>query len=222
MTKRRQETENTTVIGYVRVSTTEQADSGAGLDAQRAAIVAECARKGWTLAAIHEDAGYSAKNLDRPALAVALDTLERGTARALVVAKVDRLSRSVLDFATLLARADREGWALVALDLGLDMSTPTGSLMASIVAAVSEYERRLIGQRTRDALAAKRAAGVKLGRPRQLATDVAERIRTRRAEGATLQAIADQLNAAATRTPTGRAWSPALVRKVTLQSTQSA
>jgi DNA invertase Pin-like site-specific DNA recombinase len=208
----------TTVIGYVRVSTTEQADSGAGLAAQRAAIEFEAARKGWSLAEIYVDAGYSAKNLDRPALAQALAVLGAGKAAALVVAKVDRLSRSVLDFSTVVARAERQGWAVVALDLGLDMSTPTGALMASIVAAVSEYERRLIGQRTKDALAARKAAGVVLGRPRLLDAATADRIRSARAQGSTLQAIADTLNIEGTLTPTGRTWSPALVRKVTLQA----
>lgn len=208
----------TTVVGYVRVSTTEQADSGAGLAAQRAAIESEVARKGWVLAEIYVDAGYSAKNLDRPALAQALAALGAGKAAALVVAKVDRLSRSVLDFSTVVARAERQGWAVVALDLGLDMSTPTGALMASIVAAVSEYERRLIGQRTKDALAARKAAGVVLGRPRLLDAATADRIRSARAQGSTLQAIADTLNSEGTLTPTGRTWSPALVRKVTLQA----
>jgi DNA invertase Pin-like site-specific DNA recombinase len=207
-----------TVIGYVRVSTSEQADSGAGLAAQRAAIEAEVARKGWHLAGIYEDAGYSAKNLDRPALAEALQVLASGKATALVVSKVDRLSRSVLDFSTVLATAERQRWAVVALDLGLDMSTPTGALMASIVAAVSQYERQLIGQRTRDALAARKAAGVRLGRPRLLDAATAGEIRTLRTAGETLQAIADRLNAAGRTTPTGRPWSPALVRKVTLQA----
>lgn len=208
----------TQVIGYVRVSTTEQADSGAGLAAQRAAIESECARKGWTLAAVFTDAGVSAKTLDRPALAEALALLAAGGAAALVVAKVDRLSRSVLDFSTLLARAESQRWAVVALDLGLDMSTPTGALMASIVAAVSEYERRLIGQRTKDALAQRKAAGVTLGRPRLLAPEVAADIRSARATGATLQSIADRLNNAGTLTPTGKQWTPTLVRKVTLQA----
>lgn len=208
----------TNVIGYVRVSTTEQADSGAGLAAQRAAIEAECVRKGWHLQAVFCDAGVSAKTLDRPALAEALTLLAAGGAAALVVAKVDRLSRSVLDFSTLLATAERQRWAVVALDLGLDMSTPTGALMASIVAAVSEYERRLIGQRTKDALAARKAAGVTLGRPRLLDPELAADIRAQRAAGSTLQAIADRLNTAGRLTPTGKQWTPTLVRQVTLQA----
>jgi DNA invertase Pin-like site-specific DNA recombinase len=87
------------VIGYVRVSTEEQALSGAGLEAQRRAITAECKRRGWELLETIEDAGYSAKDLKRPGVQEALRALEAGDAKALVVAKLDRLSRSMLDFA---------------------------------------------------------------------------------------------------------------------------
>src|SRR5438105_3359711 len=81
------------VIGYIRVSSDEQRNSGAGLAAQREAIVAECRRRGWQLVEVIEDAGYSAKDLRRPGVQVALETLRRGEASALVVAKLDRLSR---------------------------------------------------------------------------------------------------------------------------------
>src|ERR1700741_1790549 len=100
------------VIGYVRVSTDEQRESGAGLAAQRAAIEAECRRRGWTLVEVIEDAGYSAKDLKRPGVQTALETLRRGEAGALVVAKLDRLSGSMLDFTSVMAKASREGGAL--------------------------------------------------------------------------------------------------------------
>src|SRR4051794_12815141 len=103
------------VVGYIRVSTDEQAESGAGLAAQRTAIEAECARRGWTLVETFEDAGASGKSLDgRPQLAAALNAVETGQAATLVVAKLDRLSRSVHDAAGLLDRAQRAGWSLVA------------------------------------------------------------------------------------------------------------
>ena len=93
------------VIGYVRVSTDEQRVSGAGLEAQRQAIAAECRRRGWQLIEVIEDAGWSAKDLRRPGIKTALEVLEAGDAKALVVAKLDRLSRSLLDFAGLMAQA---------------------------------------------------------------------------------------------------------------------
>lgn len=206
------------MIAYVRVSTAEQADSGLGLAAQRATIAAEAGRRSVTVAHIYEDAGLSAKTLTgRPALAEALDALTRGDANVLVVAKLDRLARSVADFAGLVRRAEAEGWAILACDLGVDMTSPTGGLLANVTASVAEWERRIIAARTREALAARRAAGQRLGRPRLLDTGIAARIRNQRDQGTTYQAIADQLNTTGITTPTGRPWSPALVRKVALQ-----
>jgi DNA invertase Pin-like site-specific DNA recombinase len=86
---------------------------------------------------------------------------------------------------------------------------------------VAEWERKIIGTRTREALAARKAAGVRLGRPRQLDPAIADRIRAERASGATFQAIADGLNAEGIATPTARAWSPTLVRKVALQEPET-
>jgi DNA invertase Pin-like site-specific DNA recombinase len=164
-----------------------------------------------------EDAGLSAKSLDRPALASALERLASGEAAVLVVAKLDRLARSVADFANLVRLAEHQGWAILACDLGVDMTSPTGGFLANLTASIAEWERKIIGARTREALAAKKAAGTRLGRPRLLAPAVAASIRSQRSSGHTLQAIADHLNSEGTTTPTGRLWSPALVRKVALQ-----
>jgi DNA invertase Pin-like site-specific DNA recombinase len=210
------------VIGYIRVSTDQQAESGAGMAAQRSSIRRQCEQHGWELAAIYEDNGASAKTLKgRPGLSEALVVLANGDAAALVVAKLDRLARSVHDFAGLVRIAERERWGIVALDLGVDMTTPTGGLLANVTASVAEWERRIISQRTSEALAQRRAAGVRLGRPRSLDPAIADRIHRRRTKGATLQAIADELNAGSISTPTGRVWSPALVRKIALQVPRS-
>ncbi|MEZ0494627.1 recombinase family protein [Kineococcus sp. TBRC 1896] len=179
-------------LGYLRVSTEEQASSGAGLAAQRAALEAEAQRRGWDLELV-EDAGYSAKNLNRPALTEALTRLDAHRADVLMVTKLDRLSRSVHDFTGLLDRAQRRGWSLVCLDLGVDTTTPAGELQAHVVASMAHYERRLIGQRTKDALAAKKAAGVRLGRPQSLPLEVVRRVVAARDGGATWQSIADAL-----------------------------
>ena len=138
-----------------------------------------------------------------------------GRASALIVAKVDRLSRSMVDFTTLMDRSAREGWALVALDLGVDTSTPSGEAMANVMATFSQFERRLIGQRTKEALAVKRAQGVRLGRPPVLSDAVVERMRRERAAGATFQAIADGLDRDGIPTAQGgRRWHAATVRDV--------
>jgi len=211
-------TNGTKVVGYVRVSTDEQADSGAGLEAQRQAIESEAERRGWQLVAIHEDAGASGKTMNgRPGLTRALEAVENGDADGLVVAKLDRLSRSLMDFASVMERSQKEGWALVALDLGIDPTTPTGEMIASVMASFAQFERRLIGQRTREALAVKRAQGVRLGRPPTLPKRVRARIRREREKGRTFQAIADGLNADGVVTAQGGArWWPSSVRAALL------
>ena len=100
----------TKVVGYIRVSTDEQGDSGAGLEAQRAAIAAEAKRRGWHLVEILEDTASGKTMTRRPGLAAALQRLESGAADALAVAKLDRLSRSLLDFAGLVERSRKQGW----------------------------------------------------------------------------------------------------------------
>ena len=213
---RKRTTDSSAVVGYVRVSTDEQAVSGLGLAAQRAAIRAECARRGWTLVAIHEDA-LSGKTLNRPGMASALAAVESGAASAIVVAKLDRLSRSLVDFASLMAHAQAGHWNLVALDLGIDLNTAAGEFMADVMASAAQWERRIIGQRTRDALAVKRAQGTRLGRPQTLAADVVTRIRLAHEEGAGWSVIARQLNAEAVPTAHGGAkWYPSTVRAVVL------
>ncbi len=141
--------------------------------------------------------------------------VESGEADALVATKIDRVSRSVADFATLVCRANTKGWALVVLDIGLDLTTPMGKFTANVLCAAAELERDMISQRTRDGLAAAKAKGVKIGSPRVLPDDVAERITELRQGGATLTAIADRLNGEGV--PTARGgdrWWPSSVRAV--------
>jgi DNA invertase Pin-like site-specific DNA recombinase len=114
----------------------------------------------------------SGKSAKRVGLERARRLLAAGEASALITDKMDRLSRSLLDFATIMQDSQRQGWALIALDAPADPSTPQGEMMATMLATFATFERRLIGQRTRAALAERRAAGVKLGRPRALGDDV--------------------------------------------------
>ena len=191
----------TRAIGYARVSTKEQEDSGAGLNAQREAIEREIERRGWAwsdnLAApktFVDICSGSTPWRNRERLPLAIEVIESGQADVLVVAKMDRLSRSLLDFADILERARKKGWAIVLLDFGLDLTTPVGEMVASILAAVAQFERRRIGERTREALAAKKAQGVKLGRPSTVEPHIVTRILEMRARGCSYQFIADTLN----------------------------
>jgi DNA invertase Pin-like site-specific DNA recombinase len=162
-----------------------------------------------------EDAGISGSSLNRPGLTEALATVESGRASALVVAKLDRLSRSLMDFSALMERARRRGWALLALDLGVDTTTPAGEMLANVLASFAQYERRIIGQRTKDALAEKRRQGVRLGRPRGVDDAVVARIVAARGAGQTLTSIAEDLNADGVPTARGgRCWFDSTVRCV--------
>lgn len=184
------------------------------MEAQRAAIVKECEQRGWEIVASLEDRGFSAKDLKRPGVQEALRLLEGKRADALVVAKLDRLSRSMIDFTGVMAQAQKQSWALVALDC-VDTTTPAGEAMAHVLATFAQFERRLIGQRTREALAAKRAAGVKLGRPQSLPAKVRRRIVRAREGGASFAAIAEALNADGIPTAQGgKRWWPETVRGI--------
>ncbi|MDD7942887.1 recombinase family protein [Actinomycetospora lutea] len=204
-------------LGYLRVSSGDQVDSGAGLDAQRAALTSRAALEGWQLEVV-ADEGLSAKNVDgRPELVAALRRLDAGDADVLVTAKLDRVSRSVRDFAGLLDRARDNGWRLVLLDLGIDTITPAGEFVSNTLASAAQYERRIIGQRTREGLAAKRAQGVRLGRPSIAPAEVVARVVDRVAAGAGWSAIARELNADGVPTPSGKPvarWFPNTVRQV--------
>ncbi len=211
------------VVLYSRVSTAEQAESGAGLAAQETALRTHAAHRGWEAVAHLTDAGVSGKSLSgRPALSQALQLVTSGGADALAVAKLDRLSRSLLDFAGLMARSQSEGWALVALDVDVDTTTPSGRLVANVMASVAEWERETIGARTRDSLAAKRAQGVVLGRPRTVSQVALDRAQALRAAGLSYAACAEQLtNEGVATAHHGSRWYASTVRKVLLSAGRS-
>src|SRR5436190_24168816 len=205
------------VIGYVRVSTVGQGDSGAGLEAQRQAIAAECERRGWKRVAIEEDV-HSGRKRARPGLERTLRAVRSGEIAGIVVAKLDRLSRSIVHFGDLLAEAREQNWNIVALDFGLDLSTPQGKLVANVLMSVAEWEREVIGQRTREGLAVKRAQGVRLGRPRELPPETRTyilQLRKKKVKGKPWgwSKIARQLNDEGVPTARGgKRWYPASVR----------
>lgn len=186
----------TTVIGYIRVSTNEQASSGYGLKSQESQLRDAADRKGWDLLEIMRDEGESGKTLERPGLQAALKKIAAGEADALVVAKLDRVSRSVVDFGMLLDWFGEAEAIFLALDLNVDTSTPGGRLVANVFASVAEWERDTIAARTSAGLAAARAEGKPIG-PAAVSDqpELAAHIQELRDSGLSLRAIADQLNA---------------------------
>lgn len=207
-----------TAITYARVSTAEQAGSGFGLEVQALAMAAALDMRSWSPAVAHlvdEGVSGSIAPQKRPQLAEALRMLAAGEADALIVAKLDRATRSVADLCELLDLSDKQGWDFIALDLGIDTSTPMGRAMAQISGVFAELERKLIAERTKAALAVAKSNGVRLGRKVAFPDSVRRRITFERAGGFTLQAIADRLNDDGVATAQGAAnWSPGTVRNV--------
>jgi DNA invertase Pin-like site-specific DNA recombinase len=206
----------TKAIGYVRVSTDEQAERGHGLAAQRKAIKDECERRGWDLIEIvGEDGGASGKSLDRAGLQALMVRMDRHEAAVLIVAKMDRLSRSLAQGAAVIEAAARKGWGVVAIDMGIDMSSPSGELLANMLLSAARFERRLIGERTKAGLQAAVAKGVVLGRRQSLSDAIVGRIVAERAAGRSLPVIAAGLAADGIPTAQGGAhWWPATVAAV--------
>ncbi len=200
------------VYAYLRVSSQEQADSGLGMAAQRSSIEREAEFRKWSSVEYHEDAGKSGASLERPALAALLDVISKGD--VLVVSKLDRLSRSVIDTYLLLQRAQTEGWSVIILDLGLDLATPMGKAMAGMVAVFAELERDMGSQRTKEGLAEAKAKGVRLGRPSRLPEEVREGIAFRHEHGLSAQRIANELNELSIPTAGGGKWSRQQVSRI--------
>ena len=205
-----------TMIGYLRVSTEEQATSGLGMQAQRESIQRYADAHGWDVI-WYVDAGLSAKSLDRPQLQAALARLhvspKRRDVDGIVVAKLDRLSRSVHDFSGILKLAAARKWAVVAIDLGVDTSTPTGKLVANVMMSVAEWEREVIGERTSAAMQAAKRQGRHMGRVSVLPRLTSDRLLALRATH-TLAETAAQLNNEGLLTANGAAWSLNTVAKV--------
>ena len=208
-------------IGYVRVSTEKQADFGVSLEAQAEKVRAMAVVQGVELMEIIIDAGESAKSLNRPGMARLMSLVDAGAVDTVIIAKLDRLTRSVKDLAELLERFTRRGVSLVSVAESLDTGTAAGRLVLNIMTAVSQWEREAIGERTRDAMSHKRAKGERVGTIRfgfriaadglHLEADPAEqgilsRIRELKAAGYATRRITDELNRQGFTTRRGTAW----------------
>lgn len=208
-------------IGYVRVSTDKQADRGVSLEAQAEKIRAMAVVHNAELLDIIVDGGESAKSLQRLGMERLLALVDGKKVQAVIVAKLDRLTRSVKDLCTLLERFERRGVALVSVAESLDTNSAAGRLVLNIMTAVSQWEREAIGERTRDAMSHKRNNGERVGNIRfgyRLGTDgkhlepepaeqvVLQEIRGLRRSGHTMRGIAAALNRQALRTRRGSAW----------------
>jgi DNA invertase Pin-like site-specific DNA recombinase len=186
------------------------------LNAQRIAIQAEAQHRAWKSIRCFIDEGVSASSLDRPDLQHALEILGAGGADILVVSKLDRLSRSLVDFASLMERSQREGWTVDALDFGLDTATIAGGMLARVMTSFARLERKQIFERSSRMIEEAKKRGRRFGRPIMTPERIRRRIARERANGRTLRAIADRLNGDNIRTARGKLWRPVSVGKVLL------
>ena len=185
----------TSALIYTRVSTSEQGESGLCLDVQVVRCEGYAARIDAKVIGVMSEV-QSGKNMTkRPMLLDCLAKLKSGEANVLIVAKLDRLSRSVIDLCSLLEQSEKEGWSLVLLDLGIDTTTPAGRVQAQVIAAFAEYERRLISQRTKEAMKAAKERGVHCGVTSKIPQEIVERNVNERLSGTTWMGICDGLDA---------------------------
>jgi DNA invertase Pin-like site-specific DNA recombinase len=202
-------------IIYTRVSTGAQAQSGLGLTDQLTQATSAAEARSWTIVHYAEDTGISAKSMRRrPGLTEALAMLDSGKADVLIASKLDRLSRSVADFAGLMERAQKRKWAVVCLDVGVDTSTPNGEMIAGLLSVLAQWERRVIGQRTKASHEVRRARGQRAGQLPEMPEDLRKRIASQREGGSSFQAIADRLNAEDVPTARGGIWHASTTRHV--------
>lgn len=220
-------------IGYVRVSTDQQAEGGVSLADQRRRLDALAVANDVDLLTIHEDAGVSAKSLDRPGLRAALADLDSGFADGIMITKLDRLTRSVRDLGDLLDKYFTERFALVSLGDSLDTRSAAGRMMLNILVSVGQWEREAACERTRSALGHLKASGVRLGPipfglkhggldengRREIVADpvtaaTAARARALRADGKSLREIAATLSFEGHATRRGGLWNPGSVQSM--------
>jgi DNA invertase Pin-like site-specific DNA recombinase len=219
------------VIGYVRVSTTEQATEGFGLDVQRKAVRDYCKTNSLRLLDIASDQGISGSNgLDtRPGLAAAIVRIEDHEANGLVVYRLDRLARDLMLQETIIAKLRQAGATVLSVtEADVDSEEPTRVMVRQILGAVAQYERATIRQRVMGGKAAKVAAGgYGGGRPpygwraegRELVEDADEQaviafMRQLHEEGFSLRQIVARLEDAGHRPKLGRRWHPAAVNAI--------
>lgn len=219
------------VVGYIRVSTEEQASSGQSLDAQRAKLTAYAALYDLELVEIVEDAGVSAKTLNRPGLQRALELLDSGEAEGLLIAKLDRLTRSVGDWQILIDEhfSERAGRMLFSVADSIDTRTAAGRLVLNVLLSVAQWERETIAERTADALQHKIGRGERCGKIRfgyDLADDgrtlvanpteqeAIHLIRELRSAGESLRDIAKELERRGVKTKEGQPWKHTSVKRI--------
>jgi DNA invertase Pin-like site-specific DNA recombinase len=200
-------------VGYASIN--GEGRSTAELDAQKRAIDRCAERLNLELVeVVREREPEKGKALDRAGLSYLIERIAAGDASCLVVTGLDRLSRSVAELGTIVQWLERNDVRLVAVDLDLDTANPAGRATAHALASVAGWERERLSERTRKGLAAARSKRhASKGGSAGDWPDIRKRIAAMRADGMTLQAIADVLNREGVPTPRGGTeWRPSSVQ----------
>lgn len=218
-------------VGYIRVSTREQAETKLSLDHQREKIEGYAKLNDIALSKIYDDAAESAKSLDRPAMLELLKQVEKGRILRVVIYKLDRMTRSVSDLGRLLELFDKRSVALSSVSESLDTSSASGRLVVNMMGSVAQWERETISERTRAALDVKRSRGEKLGGiapygfravggrlvPDDAEFDIRKRILESRADGHGYKEMADQMNKTDIHPRSGKKWYASTVRSICIR-----
>ena len=174
---------------YARVSTKEQTT-----ETQVAQLSAYCQTRGWADVSVFRDDGISGVRDNRPELDRLRERMLHGEFESVVVSKMDRLGRSLGMILRFWDEADAAGVRVIVIDQGIDTSTPAGRLQRNMLAALAEFERELILERTQAGVARAKALGKKFGAPRKIPESVAREVRERRDRGESLRMISQKMN----------------------------
>jgi DNA invertase Pin-like site-specific DNA recombinase len=151
-------------VGYVRVSTCGQAEDGVSVDAQTARLMAYAVAMDVELVDVVVDAGYSAKTLERPGMKRVLGMLDRGEIAGVIVTKLDRITRSLADLGMLVDRYFTKAASLLSVSDSIDTRTASGRLVLNVLGSVSQWEREIISERTKEAMSHIKREGARIGR----------------------------------------------------------
>ena len=221
----------TRTVALLRVSTDRQADSGQSLDVQRQKVKEYARLYNLDLVTILEDAGYSGRTLKRPGLQKALRMLDSGKVDALLVSKLDRLTRSVKDLGDLIARYFGEDkHVLLSVGEQIDTRSASGRLVVNLLTSVAQWERERITERICEAMAHKASKGEYLGGEPpygwRVASDgvrlvevpkeqaIIDLIKQLRGGGASLRGVAVELHRLGHRPRKGKRWHPTTISRI--------
>lgn len=220
----------TKAIGYVRVSTADQAESGLSLTHQENKIRAYADALDIELTGIAVDAGYSAKSLNRPAMQEVISKVKSGAVDTVIILKLDRLTRSVKDLGAVVELFEKTGAALISVQDSINTATAAGRLVLNVLGSVAQWEREAVGERTKAALSVKKSAGQRVGeipfgyaladdgialKPVAAELEAINLMKELRANGASFAKIAAELEARGINTKKGKAkWQPMTISNI--------